>query len=71
MTRTEMLIWVKDHANYLDQKIKTMVSEGVFETGDYTWQDNIFEDSGVDVVSFESIDSLTDKELFQIVDAYI
>lgn len=70
MTRGEMLVFAQKTAANLEQGNKWAVEEGIIEAGDYTWQDELFENSSVDINTMEDLEQLTDEDLKKIVDAY-
>lgn len=70
MTRAEKITFAKKLVNSYQQQINECVARGVFLADEYTWQEYLAENTGVDVDTLAQIDTLSDADLERIVDAY-
>lgn len=70
MTRAEKITFAKKLIASYQQQIAECVDRGVFLAGEYTWQEYLVENTGVDVDTLAQIDTLPDADLDRIVDAY-
>ena len=70
MTRAEKITFAKKLVNSYQQQIAECVERGVFLTGEYTWQESLVDNTGVDVDTLAQIDTLPDADLDKIVNAY-
>lgn len=70
MTRAEKITFAKKLIASYQQQIDECVARGMFLAGEYTWQEYLAENTGVDVDTLAQIDTLSDDDLDRIVDAY-
>lgn len=70
MTRAEKITFVKKLVNSYQRQIAECVEHGVFLAGEYTWQESLADNTGVDVDTLAQIDTLPDVDLDKIINAY-
>lgn len=71
MTREEIIAFASKLVTNIQSDIAWLESEGRIGKGDYTWQEHIYEDTGIDVNELDDLKNLSDDELKEIVDTYI
>ncbi len=70
MTRAEKITFAKKLVNSYQRQIAECVERGVFLAGEYTWQESLADNTGVDVDTLAQIDTLPDADLDKIINAY-
>jgi len=74
MPRSRMLDFAERLiAGYNDTR-RQLIAEGVFDETvftEYPWQDELYENTGIDIEDISDLQNLSDEELYKIVDMYI
>lgn len=71
MKSVEMRAYVHELAESFKSQIESLEAAGVFAPGEYTWQEYLADETGVEVESESELARLSDAALKQIVGVYI
>lgn len=71
MTRKEMLAFVRGLITQYKKNIREAEEAGVLKKREYTWQEYLADNTGVDIADLTDLARLSDAELRQIVEVYI
>ena len=71
MKPVEMRAYAHELVGSFKAQIKSLEVEGVFAPGEYTWQEYLADETGVEVERESDLEQLSDSALKQIVSVYI
>ncbi|MCI6760057.1 MAG: hypothetical protein MR590_04835 [Clostridiales bacterium] len=71
MSRAENIAFAKDLIASYQELIAATHQQGIIDDGEYTWQEMLEENTGVQIENESDIDTLSDNDLHQIREAYI
>lgn len=71
MTRKEMIAFVRGLIAQYKKDIREAETAGVLKKREYTWQEYLADNTGVEITDLTDLARLSNAELRQIVEAYI
>ena len=71
MTRKEMIAFVRGLIAQYKKDIREAETAGVLKKREYTWQEYLADNIGVEITDLTDLARLSNAELRQIVEAYI